>query len=442
MSHSDTIYALSSGALPSGVAVVRLSGGQAAACLQALTGGQRLPPPRQLVLRRLRGPGGETIDQALVAWLPGPASFTGEDSAEFHLHGGRAVVAALLAALAAQAGTRPAQPGEFSRRAFDHGRIDLTAAEALADLIAAETEAQRRQAQRQAEGGLARLYDGWRTALIGLMAVLEADLDFADEDLPADMLAPVGAGIGTLAAEITAHLADGHKGERLRDGLKVVVLGPPNAGKSSLINQIARRDVAIVSGEAGTTRDLIEVHLDLVGLPVTLIDTAGLREAAGAVEAEGMRRARQAAADAAMRLLVYDASVGPPPADLAAIADADSVFIANKMDLGAAVPVPLDHWPVSAHSGAGLAALLEAIGARLAALYAPSEAPLLTRARHRHALEETRAALARAEAMLAQDSVLAAEDLRLAARALGRITGRVDVEDLLDRIFSDFCIGK
>ncbi len=441
MTESDTIYALSSGALPSGVAVVRLSGDQAAACLRALTG-RPLPPPRHLVLRRLRDPSGETIDHALVVWMPGPASFTGEDSAELHLHGGRAVVAALLAALAAQAGTRPAQPGEFSRRAFDHGRIDLTAAEALADLIAADTEAQRRQAQRQAEGGLARLYDGWRATLIGLMALLEADLDFADEDLPPDMLAGVATGIGTLAAAVAAHLADGHKGERLRDGLKVVVLGPPNAGKSSLINQIARRDVAIVSAEAGTTRDLIEVHLDLGGLPVTMIDTAGLRQAAGAIEAEGMRRARQAAADAALRLLVYDASIGPPPPDLAAIAGDDSLFIANKMDLGGALPVPADHWPVSARAGDGVAALLAAIGARLAAIYAPSEAPLLTRARHRHALEAAQAALVRAQAMLATDAVLAAEDLRLAARAMGRITGRVDVEDLLDRIFSDFCIGK
>ncbi|MBF5095020.1 tRNA uridine-5-carboxymethylaminomethyl(34) synthesis GTPase MnmE [Azospirillum sp. INR13] len=439
-----TIYALATAPGRSGVAVVRISGPEAGSALAALTG-RPLPAPRRAVLTKLRDPRtGDMLDDALVLRFTGPASFTGEDVVELHLHGGRAVVAGVIEALASLPGLRLAEPGEFTRRAFENGKLDLTEAEAVADLIDAETNAQRRQALRQMEGALGRLYDGWRERLTRALAHIEADIDFAEDDLPggvADAVRPVIAG---LADEIAAHLDDGGRGERLREGLHIAIVGAPNAGKSSLLNALARRDAAIVSARAGTTRDIIEVHLDLGGYPVVLADTAGLREAAAdEVEEEGIRRARDRAARADVKVAVFDATTLPDldPATLDLI-DRDTVVVFNKSDLAIATDRRPDLSPilVSAQTGAGLKALEEKLTEFSADRLAIGSAPSLTRARHRAALTECRESLVRAlDAPLPE---LAAEDVRLASRALGRITGRVDVEDLLDVIFRDFCIGK
>ena len=439
-----TIYALATAPGRSGVAVVRISGPEAGSALAALTG-RSLPAPRRAVLTKLRDPRtGDALDDALVLRFTTPASFTGEDVVELHLHGGRAVVSGVIEALATLPGLRLAEPGEFTRRAFENGKLDLTEAEAVADLIDAETNAQRRQALRQMEGALGRLYDGWRERLTRALAHIEADIDFAEDDLPsgvADAVRPVIAG---LAGEIAAHLDDGGRGERLREGLHIAIVGAPNAGKSSLLNALARRDAAIVSARAGTTRDIIEVHLDLGGYPVVLADTAGLREAAAdEVEEEGIRRARDRAARADVKVAVFDATT-LPDLDLATLdlIDRDTVVVFNKTDLATTVDLRPDLSPilVSARTGAGLKALEEKLTEFSADRLAIGSAPSLTRARHRAALTECRESLLRAlDALLPE---LAAEDVRLASRALGRITGRVDVEDLLDVIFRDFCIGK
>lgn len=443
-----TIYALATAPGRSGVAVVRISGPEAGSALTALTG-RPLPAPRRAVLTKLRDPRtGDALDDALVLRFTAPASFTGEDVVELHLHGGRAVVTGVIEALATLPGLRLAEPGEFTRRAFENGKLDLTEAEAVADLIDAETNAQRRQALRQMEGALGKLYDGWRERLTRALAHIEADIDFAEDDLPggvADAVRPVIAG---LADEIAAHLDDGGRGERLREGLHIAIVGAPNAGKSSLLNAIARRDAAIVSARAGTTRDIIEVHLDLGGYPVVLADTAGLREAAAdEVEEEGIRRARDRAARADVKVAVFDATT-LPDLDSATLdlIDRDTVVVFNKTDLATDTDLRPDLAPVlapiqvSAHTGAGLKLLEEKLTAFSADRLAIGSAPSLTRARHRAALIECRESLLRAlDAPLPE---LAAEDVRLASRALGRITGRVDVEDLLDVIFRDFCIGK
>ncbi len=441
---TTTIYALATAPGRSGVAVVRISGPEAGSALSALTG-RALPAPRRAVLTKLRDPrSGDALDDALVLRFTAPASFTGEDVVELHLHGGRAVVTGVIEALATLPGLRLAEPGEFTRRAFENGKLDLTEAEAVADLIDAETTAQRRQALRQMEGALGKLYDGWRERLTRALAHIEADIDFAEDDLPggvADAVRPVITG---LADEIATHLNDGGRGERLREGLHIAIVGAPNAGKSSLLNALARRDAAIVSAHAGTTRDIIEVHLDLGGYPVVLADTAGLREAAAdEVEEEGIRRARDRAARADVKVAVFDATTLPDldPATLGLI-DADTVVVFNKTDLAMADDLRPDLSPilVSAHTGAGLKALEERLTAFSADRLAIGSAPSLTRTRHRAALTECRESLLRA--LNAPLPELAAEDVRLASRALGRITGRVDVEDLLDVIFRDFCIGK
>ncbi|WP_135468317.1 tRNA uridine-5-carboxymethylaminomethyl(34) synthesis GTPase MnmE [Crenalkalicoccus roseus] len=437
--NGDTIFALASGAGRAAVAVMRLSGPEAARVLAALAG--RLPRPREATLRRLRHPAtGEALDRALVLWFPGPRSYTGEDAAELHLHGGPAVIAGVAEALAA-AGARPAEPGEFTRRAFLHGKLDLTAAEGIADLIAAETAAQRRQALRQAEGALAALYGGWAARLSRLLARQEAFIEFEEEDLPSGLDAAVAAEAAALRAEIAAHLDDEGRGERLREGLLVAILGAPNAGKSSLMNALAGREVAIVSTRAGTTRDVVEARLDLGGVPVTLADTAGLREAADEIEAEGVRRARLRAGEADLILAVFAADA-PPDAETLALVRPGVVVVANKTDLapapaqiGGEAPIP-----VSARTGAGLAALqarLAEAAASRAGLAA--EAPL-TRPRHRAALREAAGWLAALEAAPLPE--LRAEALRAALRSLGRLTGQVGVEAVLDLVFGEFCIGK
>lgn len=436
-----TIFALATAPGRAGVAVVRVSGPETSSAIKALIGNDP-PRPRVASLRTLRDPrSAEALDDALVLWFPGPRSFTGEDVAELHLHGGRAVVAGVVDALSALPGLRVAEPGEFTRRAFENGKLDLTAAEGLADLVDAETSAQRRQALRQMEGALGQIYEGWRGRLTRALAHIEADIDFPDEDLPTGVADAVRPVLEALAGEIRAHLEDGRRGERLRDGLHIAIVGAPNAGKSSLLNALARREAAIVSARAGTTRDVIEVHLDLGGFPVVLADTAGLREAGDEIEEEGIRRALDRAARADVKIAVFDATVPFDAATLALI-DADTVVVLNKTDMAEAAPdaAGVSALPVSARTGAGLRDLEERLAAFSAERMAGTGAPALTRARHRAALEECRDALARA--LGAPLPELAAEDVRLASRALGRITGRVDVEDLLDVIFRDFCIGK
>ena len=458
-----TIFAPATAPGRAAIAVLRISGPDAGAALRTLAGD--LPPPRRASRRRLTTPDGVVLDDALVLWFPGPRSYSGEDAVELHLHGGRAVVAAVLDALAALPGLRPAEPGEFTRRAFDNGKLDLTAIEGLADLVAAESEAQRRQALRQLDGALGALYDSWRDQLLKNLAFMEASIDFADEDLPEDLLAPINHDIRGLLQDLSLHLEDDHRGERLREGLFVAIVGAPNVGKSSLLNRLARRQAAIVSRHAGTTRDVIEVHLDIAGLPVILADTAGLRDSAdrGAdeVEQEGVARALARAAAADLKIAVFDATTWPETDERTRkLVDKDTLVIVNKSDLvqdingiqrnsrgaGGLGTAVMDHsvWFVSCLDGSGFESFLSALEAAVTARLQPGSALVLTRARHRAALEDCTAALQRflAQGTPLRTPELAAEDLRLATRALGRITGRVDVEELLDVIFAEFCIGK
>lgn len=441
MADDGTIFAPASGFGRAAVAVVRISGPASGAVVAALCGA--LPPPRRLSLRTLRDPAsGETLDRALVAWMPGPATFTGEDAAELHLHGGLAVRAAVLKALAARPGCRPAEPGAFARRAFLNGRMDLTEAEGVADLVAAETEAQRRQALRQLDGALGRQVAAWRDRLIDLLAGTEAALDFADEGDVDDAAldAALFARADALRDEITAALTDARRGQRLREGFTVVIAGPPNAGKSTLLNALSRRDAAIVSATPGTTRDAIEVHCDLGGLPVVFVDTAGLRETADPVESEGIRRtrARMAEADLVLRLAasgpddrVVSAAAEPPPGRC--------LTVRTKSDLPG--PAFGEDVAVSAVTGDGLDRLLAAIAERAAPLLVGGNA-LVTRERHRIGLTACRDHLDRLLRGRGSSPELLAEDLRLAVRAIGTVTGHVGVEDVLDRLFAGFCIGK
>ena len=423
---ADTIFAVASGAGQAAIAVLRLSGPGSRAALAALCG--RVPPPRRASFRRLRDAEGAELDQGLVVWLPGPGSYTGEDSAELYLHGGRAVLSGVADALVTL-GARPAEPGEFTRRAFLNGRMDLTEAEAVHDLVAAETEAQRRQALRQLDGALGTLYGGWADRLRLLLAEQEALIDFPDEDLPPEVEERVLGELAALRAEVAAHLNDGRRGERLREGLVFAVTGRPNVGKSSLVNALAERDVAIVSANPGTTRDALEARVVLGGVPVTLVDTAGLRDATDEIEAEGVRRARARAA--AADLVIGVSEVGEP------VAQGD-VLVANKIDLGGVVSEGAVG--VSALTGEGLATLRARLVEAARSLTEGSGPPPLTQARHRAALQEAADRLAGAK--VAELPELRAEDLRLALRALGRITGSVGVEDILDTLFARFCIGK
>ena len=557
----DTIFALSSGRPPAAIAVIRISGARAGHALTAL--GVRIPEPRKAALARIRGVDNEIIDEALALWFPAPNSETGENTAELQIHGGPAVIAATLNALSRVDGLRPAEAGEFTRRAFENGKLDLTAVEGLADLVSAETQGQRRQAFRQMKGLLGNRAESWRQRLIQALALVEARIDFSDEaDVPEELVKPALDIARELTAEIGAALADGHRGERIREGLVVAIAGPPNAGKSTLLNRLARREAAIVSPHAGTTRDVIEVHLHLGGMAVTLLDTAGIRDTDDPVELEGVRRARDRAASADLVLWIEDASqpdeAGGPMAEPFPVipgraqkrvharlqsnegertqnpeptSEPSSGFrvrafsaprndgehasplsppvwlIRNKVDLiqgdsGEFLAeiqthkrnelilqfnkplknIDIDNetltvsnelkdrttdplttmvsaslagsnesflnsnefvFDLSAVSGEGFDALLAELTRFAAAFVGGPESSLVTRVRHRHMLEETVAALTRALAPgLAGQEDLVAEELRAAAAALGRLTGRVDVEDILDVIFRDFCIGK
>ncbi|MCW5696951.1 MAG: tRNA uridine-5-carboxymethylaminomethyl(34) synthesis GTPase MnmE [Bauldia sp.] len=434
----DTIFALASGAPPAGIAIVRVSGPGVRDALGQVANG--VPEPRVATLRPFHDPGGgSAIDEGLVLFFPGPGSFTGEDVAEFHLHGGRAVVAALLDALAALPGFRPAERGEFTRRAFLAGRVDLTQAEALADLVAAETAAQRSLALEGIRGSIRTQYESWRRRLIEARALIEASIDFADEeDVGEAWTAEARADVARLRDELAAALAGHRRGERIREGAEVVILGAPNVGKSSLLNALAGRDAAIVSREAGTTRDLIEVTLDVAGYRVTLVDTAGMRDTESEVEREGIRRAEARAAEADLVLWLSDRRDVSPPAAAAVL-----WAIATKADLMDSVTEQAARRaglrPVSAVTGQGVDALLADLGAFLSTQL-PPEPTVMTRQRHAVAVAEAAAGLD--EALGASSAELVAEGLRVATAALGRVTGAVDVEDVLDVVFASFCIGK
>jgi len=455
----ETIFALSSGRGKAGVAVIRVSGSMAHQAVVALSG--RGPgPARQALFRTLRDPqSGETLDQALVLWFEGPASFTGEDCAEFQIHGGPNVVGSVLSALGQLDGFRSAQAGEFTRRAVENGKFDLTEAEGIGDLIEAETEAQRRQALQQMSGGLGARCAEWRQRLVKVLAYVEADIDFVDEDdVPEGLSLTVLPLVVALSGEIDALLADGTRGERVREGIDVAIIGPPNAGKSSLLNWLARRDVAIVSEEAGTTRDIVEVRLDLAGMPVILADTAGLRETENSVEQEGVKRALARADTADLTILLIGGDQDPNeflksgPTGSASGPTGRGQFdfsLLNKMDLRGPGKESLDSVPegfcgISIKTGLGLEAFLGDLERLVQERFEGREPALITRQRHRDELSSCQLHLDEAIEIVkvGGDEVFAAEEIRLAMRALGRLSGRVDVEELLDVVFRDFCIGK
>jgi tRNA modification GTPase len=441
-----TIVALSSGKGLAAIAVIRISGPRARFGLETTIG--RLPTPRRASLAIVRDPTTkEPIDQALALWFPGPETETGEDMAELHTHGGRAVVEATLAALTGLDGFRLAEAGEFTRRAFENGQIDLTVVEGLADLIGAETQAQRRQAFQQLVGTLGKRADGWRQRLTEALALVEANIDFSDEgDVPADLSGQVLRLVVELKEEIATALAGAARGERLREGLTVAVAGPPNAGKSTLFNTLARRDVAIVSPVPGTTRDILEVHLDLNGYPVTVLDTAGIRDSDDPVEREGIDRARSRAAAADLVLWLTE------PGDLRApqAMEVPVWYVQTKADLidsGAKLSSDREMgtqiwFSLSAKTGQGLESFVGALAAFAGQSLGSSESALVTRLRHRLLLERVVETLNRASKLGGGDLELLAEELRAAATDLGRLLGKIDVEDVLDVIFRDFCIGK
>jgi len=441
MTSKDTIFALSSGGLPSGVAVIRLSGPQSQETIAQLCG--RVPLARHASLLPIRDRNGVMLDQGIVLYFPGPTSFTGEDCAELQIHGGRATVKAVLAALSDFEGLRSAEAGEFSRRAFLNGRMDLVEAEGLADLIVAETEMQRRLAAEHASGGLSALYDSWSKRLTHARAMIEAELDFADEDdVPGSVAAAIWRDMSALEHEIVNHLAEARTGEIVRDGLNVVIAGPPNAGKSSLLNHLAKRDVAIVTDVPGTTRDILSVDLDLSGFAVRLHDTAGLRETDDVVEREGIRRTHLSMAQAHLVLLLSEEPVADWPL-LDDLSNRPVLRVRTKKDK--ADP----SWPdddadvmISVKSGEGIEDLIGAIARYLPDLESGSALALPTRQRHIASLTTAREQIRRALESDVEGLDIRAEYLRLAGQALGRVTGRVDVENLLDVIFSEFCIGK
>jgi len=440
-----TIFALSSASGRAGVAVIRVSGPHARDVLSGLAGA--VPVARRAVLRPLRQPSsGLVLDRALVLWFPAPHSFTGEDVVEFHVHGGRAVIEAVLEAIGEFPGSRMAEAGEFARRAFENGQLDLTSVEGLADLIDAETEAQRKQALRQSSGALARRYEQWRETLIMAIAETEADLDFSDEaDVSGFTAHAARSRVAELETEIRTHLDDGRRGEILRDGFRVAILGPVNAGKSSLLNALARRDAAIVSAKPGTTRDIVEVRLDLNGYPVLVSDTAGMRETPEEIEAEGIRRAMSRATEADYVIWLVDGGAdvaSPPPPALAQTARL--CVVVNKSDLltdRERYDSDADLF-ISAHTGESVSDLVSLIASEASRVLATGDKAPITRERHRRELTAAADALQRFLGGSQDDVELRCEDLRQAATCLGRIIGRVDVEEILDRIFAQFCIGK
>ncbi|RJF75871.1 tRNA uridine-5-carboxymethylaminomethyl(34) synthesis GTPase MnmE [Rhodopseudomonas palustris] len=435
--NDQTIFALATGLLPSAIAIVRMSGPRAGEVLKAVAG--ELPPPRTARQAALRAHSGGPIDDALVLWFPAPSSATGEDVAEFHIHGGRAVLASLTAALSSFDDVRPAEPGEFTRRAFEHGKLDLTEAEGLDDLIHADTEMQRRQAMRQLGGLLGDRARQWRAQIIEAAALIEAGIDFSDEgDVQGDLMALAFRKIAELHSEISEVLAAESKSERLRDGLVVAIAGAPNVGKSTLLNRLARREVAIVSPHAGTTRDVIEVHLDLGGYPVTLFDTAGIRDSTDPVEQEGIRRAQARVGDADLVLWLDDGRGEARPS----WPDGTVWRLQTKADVNRTASADAGiRLRISAATGEGIDLLIAALQQFAADYFGSSEAGVITRHRHRATLQDA-ASMLQCSMKPGLEPELVAEELRLASRSLGRLLGRVDVEDVLGEIFGRFCIGK
>lgn len=442
-SPDQTIFALSSGRAPSAIAIIRVSGPQAGVTLERLCG--KRPAPRLAHLATLRGLDGSAIDESVALWFPAPHSATGEDVAEFQVHGGRAVIAAIFDALGSIDGLRPAEPGEFTRRAFENGKLDLTEAEGLDDLIHADTDRQRRQALRHLKGLLGEKAESWRKQIIEASALVEAGIDFSDEgDVSSELIAPALLKIAALKSEIEETLGASARSERLREGLVVAIAGPPNAGKSTLLNRLARREAAIVSPHAGTTRDVIEVHLDLDGYPVTLIDTAGVRDTEDPVEQEGVRRARERARTSDLVLWLVDANEKVAPTFNDDENHAHVWTVRNKLDLVAAKGegTATGRFDISASRGDGVPDLIAALVSYARDYFGSGEMALVSRVRHRLLLRDATDALARAGRLAEGGDELLAEELRIAIHSLGRLTGRVDVEDILDVIFRDFCIGK
>ncbi|XP_066491912.1 tRNA modification GTPase GTPBP3, mitochondrial [Tiliqua scincoides] len=465
----DTIFALSSGQGKCGVAVIRTSGPASCSALLCLTGAKEPPPPRVAVLRRIRDPGtAETLDRGLVMWFPGPSSFTGEDSAEFHVHGGPAVVSGVLHALGCLPQVRLAEPGEFTKRAFQNGKLDLTAAEGLGDLIHAETEGQRRQALRQMDGELGQLYQRWSNNLTKALAHVEAYIDFSEDDnIEEGVLSQVEDSVAVLEKELREHLRDGRRGERLRDGVHIVIAGPTNAGKSSLLNHLCQKPVAIVSPIAGTTRDVVEAALNIGGFPVVLSDTAGLRDTSDVVEIEGVSRARQRVQGADLVLAVLDATevvLQPSRLPLALLdilpphetdGNHPCLLVLNKSDLlgeqaqadllsSCASPGLAPACLLSCKTGRGIPAFLSVLQEQLAHMCGDplTGSPSPTQARHRLSLTKCLEALGRFSQYRTVDLALAAEELRQGRQQLGRLTGQVGSDEILALIFKDFCIGK
>ena len=440
MTQSDTICALASGTPPAALAVLRLSGPSTQSIAVKLLR-RGLPRPRRATLDRLIGPKGETIDEVLATFMPGPQSFTGEDVLELSLHGGAVIIERALDIICAN-GARLAEPGEFTRRAFEAGRLDLTQAEAIADLIDAESEAQLSQALKQYDGALAAIYADWRDKLTQILALLEASIDFPDEeDAPEEVDRPSLGLLSELQDALESALATGHITERIRDGFRVAILGAPNAGKSTLLNQLAGRDAAIVTDIPGTTRDIVEVRLRLGGYLVWFMDTAGLRETDDPVEQEGVRRARRAADQADLRLWVYDASREAAPSVEAGPKD---LLIANKTDLDPGISVSRETLSVSAKTGNGLAAVIDTVKRAITMLGTSAPAPIITRARHRQGISSAQGALSEAAHQIEQGvgAEFAAENVRRAAQSLASLTGDVQTEEVLGAVFSQFCIGK
>ena len=441
----DTIYSLSTGAGSSGVAIIRLSGSASEEVLKILTRKQT-PKPRLASLRRIHSPvNQDAIDEGIVIWFPGPNSYTGEDVVEFHVHGGPTITEEVLKSISTIGSCRIAEPGEFTRRAFQSGKMDLTSAEAVADLIDAKTIEQRRQALKQFDGQLAGLYDEWRKQLIDLLAYAESAIDFSDEELPENINKTIKHNILCIKDSIAQHIDDKMVGERIRSGFRVTIVGAPNSGKSSLLNRLATRDAAIVSDIAGTTRDVIEVQMNLEGFAVIISDTAGIRDAQNEVEVEGVRRARKSADEADLLVVVFDALDLPNISDLTSTYITDkSLVLINKVDvLEHNLPSEINGKEilgVSAKTGEGFEEFQLKLNQDIKNYFRNNEQPVLTRVRHREALEEALVSLNRSsQAKLPE---LVAEDIRLAVRSIGKITGRVDVEDVLDIIFNEFCIGK
>ena len=446
-SSTDTIFALSTAPGRGGIAVIRVSGPSALQSAQTITTNNISEiVPNKIILCKITNPiSHETIDQGMMVYFKAPHSYTGEDTIEYHIHGGKAVIQELLQTLSEQPNHRLAEPGEFTRCAFENGKLDLTEAEAVADLIDAETIAQKNQALAQLSGQLSALYHDWTRRLKNLLAHAEAAIEFPDEDLPDEIETQTKPLIKKLHEEMIAHLNDNRRGERLRDGLQVAVVGAPNAGKSSLVNALARRDIAIVSDVAGTTRDVLEAHLDLGGYPVTLLDTAGLRpehlnaQGHDKIENEGMRRTLERAENADFKILVFDATTEKPDQQTLDLHEKNDIRVINKSDENKTFHVKQAH-KLSAKTGEGLPEFIDVLSEKVETILGGSEQPSLTRQRHRDALKQSFAHLEKA--LEGQLPELIAEDLRISIRYIGRITGHVDVEDLLTTIFADFCIGK